>query len=304
MTMKGCDYASPVGISVADLKLQNIQFVMRYIGGRLYKQLWVNEVKELLRAGIQIGIVWEETAGAMNGGFGVGQRAARMVQSALPARGFHEPYPAIYFAVDYDWQGDVGVLSCLSGAASVIGPDLVGIYGSYRVCNAAKQHWVKKFQGHHLYLWQTLAWSGNDVIPGADLYQGDGFAWGGHPSDRQYHARISNKIVDKDTAFTKAGLYVPPGFQPPPTPEKTKTCLTDHLGGRALKVGMKGPDAKKWQHTMNERINFDKNSKWYLIEDGDFGSKTEARTKSFQFASGIPNDGVVGLNTCCKAYGC
>ena len=57
-----------------------------------------------------------------------------------------------------------------------------------------------------------------------------------------------------------------------------------------LKIGSTGNSVKEWQKFLNTRG-------YNLTVDGDFGSNTEAATKSFQKANGLTVDGIVGSQT-------
>ena len=57
-----------------------------------------------------------------------------------------------------------------------------------------------------------------------------------------------------------------------------------------LKIGSTGNSVKEWQKYLNSQG-------YNLTVDGDFGSNTEAATKSFQKANGLTVDGIVGSQT-------
>lgn len=62
-----------------------------------------------------------------------------------------------------------------------------------------------------------------------------------------------------------------------------------------LGVGASGPNVRTWQHAMNEWLAVDAPGDPYrLTVDGVYGLLTDSITRRFQFAQGIPVDGLVG----------
>lgn len=66
-----------------------------------------------------------------------------------------------------------------------------------------------------------------------------------------------------------------------------------------LKKGSKGSEVTVWQRFLNEH----QPPSPALVEDGDFGPKTDAATKAWQRANGLMADGIVGPLTRAKAFG-
>jgi hypothetical protein len=161
----GVDYSydppSASGLASAGKK-----FAVRYGAvGNSAKWLKTSEVTALRAAGIAIVANVEETAQAFRGA-DTGVRHAKAGDAFFRGLGMPADRP-IYFSVDWDatsadWPA---VDAALRGAASVIGPDRVGVYGGYDViahCATAKTaRWF----------WQTYAWSGGRWYPGCHMQQ-------------------------------------------------------------------------------------------------------------------------------------
>jgi hypothetical protein len=168
MATEGIDFswARPGGAAIAEA---GKAFVMRYVpypgdGG---KGLTAAEVADYRANGLDIGLVFESTAARHLDGFNAGLVDAQQSQASLAAIGAPPDLP-IYFAVDFD-AGSVTELTAIAeyqrGAASVLGMERVGIYGSWRVVNDAAR------SGYATWFWQTYAWSGGRLHPQAHVYQ-------------------------------------------------------------------------------------------------------------------------------------
>lgn len=155
--------------------------VLRYAGtsGRP-KNLTPVEATTMLDAGVPIGLVFEDTAGWMLGGYAAGQSAARAVLADAKRCGVG--VRAVYFACDREIlsAADMAlVLSCLDGGAAALGLARQGVYGQASVISAAlvgeRAAWG----------WQTRAWSHGVVSPYAHLLQQIGYVYpGGVQCDR------------------------------------------------------------------------------------------------------------------------
>jgi hypothetical protein len=164
--MKGIDYsfARPGG---AAIRADGNEFVIRYVpypgdGG---KGITADELADLRAHGLAVGLVFESVAERHLAGFAAGQADAVTSLRALTALGF-PPATAVYFAVDFDAQPRhyPAIDDYQRGAASILGMERVGVYGSYAVighCKAA---------GTAMWFWQTYAWSGGQRNV-AHLYQ-------------------------------------------------------------------------------------------------------------------------------------
>ena len=150
----GVDYswARP---SPAALRGAGYTFAARYLSDDASKDLSGGERDALWSAGVDVVVVWEQTADAALGGYGRGASDAQHAIVEANALGIPGDRP-IYFAVDFDGQpGQQGAIdSYFDGVASVIGRDRTGAYGGYWV--------IKRLydDGKIAWGWQTYAWSG------------------------------------------------------------------------------------------------------------------------------------------------
>lgn len=159
------DYAAGFNSSTPGrLARGGVGIAIRYVGSSAWKCLTRKEANALRDAGIDIVAVYETSAGWMLGGRKAGVAAAKKARAAVVACG--GPRDAlIYFACDVGTHNYMAVNECLRGAASVLGAERVGIYGSYYVCDSALK------SGYATKAWQTIAWSNGKVLPKAALFQ-------------------------------------------------------------------------------------------------------------------------------------
>lgn len=148
----------------ARLKKAGVGIVIRYVGSAKWKSLTRKEADALRKAGIDIAAVYETSATWMLGGRAAGVSAAKKARAAVVACGGPRT-PFVYFACDTGTNRYSTVNACLQGAASVLGADHVGVYGSYSVCASALK------SGFATKAWQTEAWSGGKWLAAAALYQ-------------------------------------------------------------------------------------------------------------------------------------
>lgn len=171
MARKGCDF-SMARPSVNVLRGAGLEFVLRYVSTPgAAKNITRVEADRYKAAGIDIGIVFETTAGRALAGNAAGRtdwlRAVPQVEVAGgPAGG-----GVIYFAVDVDTTTTAerdAVVAYLGGVAlAARGWDRVGVYGEYEVVEYVADHTpCRRF-------WQTYAWSGRPTRwhPRAQLRQ-------------------------------------------------------------------------------------------------------------------------------------
>lgn len=167
MAAKGVDYsfARPGGAAIA---AAGFTFAMRYCpySGDGGKGLTLAELDDLHANGIAVGLVYESTAGRPLAGYEAGDVDATVARAAMQQLAFPDDRP-MYFAVDFNARPDhyAVIDQYLSGAASVLGLERVGVYGSYDVCAhcfmAATAKWF----------WQTYAWSAGKNFEWRNVYQ-------------------------------------------------------------------------------------------------------------------------------------
>jgi hypothetical protein len=168
VTIEGVDY-SYSRPTAKQLKDAGKHFAIRYVTvpGKGNKGIDQAEYDALIDAGIAVVAVFELEAQDMKKGKSKGMSDAKAAQAGLERiKGLGDNHP-IYFTVDWDATpaDQTAINAYLDGAASVLGRDRVGIYGGYYPVKRAKD--AKKAT----WFWQTLAWSGGQILDGLHLYQ-------------------------------------------------------------------------------------------------------------------------------------
>lgn len=69
-----------------------------------------------------------------------------------------------------------------------------------------------------------------------------------------------------------------------------------------LERGDRGVAVEYWQGELNQWLDYARDGRRILGEDGVFGPRTEAATRDFQDASGLTVDGIVGESTWTQLY--
>lgn len=158
----------------AAIKASGYAGVLRYIGTPGHgKNLTHDEAQAMLGADVQIGLVYEASAGWMLSGAPAGERAA--LAALADAEHCGVPVRCVYFACDVDITSTAqlgAVKQCLAGAARVLGRDRVGVYGEADVIDACVPN-------HAAYGWQTKAWSHGRQSGKACLLQQLGYVYPG-----------------------------------------------------------------------------------------------------------------------------
>lgn len=205
----GIDYASYPHPSPAAVRAAGYEFVMRYASPAAAndasgKNLLRPELTALLAAGLKVGLVFEYAAQQMLGGRVQGVADAQ--HSDAVAKGLGMGGLPVYFAADWDVTEaqQAQVNAYLDGAASVIGKPRTGIYGGYYPVKRALDG------GHAAWAWQTLAWSGGQWDPRANIRQHLGVTVGGASCD-------SNDSMTADFGQWPRPAVTPP-VTPPPSP--------------------------------------------------------------------------------------
>lgn len=172
----GLDYAGgrpdPTAIAAA-----GYSFVVRYLsdgGSSLPGKLLTPEEADRLRAaGVDIVGNWETTAKRMLEGYAAGEHDAYAALSQVQLCSGNEAAP-IYFSADWDATPEEQhqINAYLQACGDVLGgPSHVGIYGGYWPCTRAAE---AELVG---YVWQTGAWSGDNIYDSMNLYQRIGYVW-------------------------------------------------------------------------------------------------------------------------------
>lgn len=167
--MQGVDYSSGRP-NLAELNDLGKSFVGRYVGTPGFsKNLTRTEAVHIKANGMDIFSCVELTAGWMpNGSLARGAEIAKRAQDDARNCGMPEGRP-IYLAMDVDpalltseqW---LNVKDTLRGAAGVLGPSAVGVYGAFSVIEWAVPRYAALG-------WQTYAWSRGRLSEKAHLYQ-------------------------------------------------------------------------------------------------------------------------------------
>lgn len=154
---------------LATVAAAGYSFIARYLSYDGGKNISPDEAARIQSLGMDIVLVWETTAKRVLSGWPGGISDAATALGQANTVGLPSTAP-IYFAVDYDTpEGDQATIDqYLRGAASVLGPERVGVYGSYYVVERSLTN------GSARYGWQTLAWSGGQVSSRAHVYQDGG----------------------------------------------------------------------------------------------------------------------------------
>jgi hypothetical protein len=155
--------------NLTDLTASGKVFVVRYGGpGSPGKLLSLDEARALGDAGLSIVANAEDqrVSSTLAGGLVIGMAWAASADLHFRKCGMPADRP-IYLSVDFDvtaaqWPA---VADALRGAASVIGAERVGVYGSYQAVTWARRDRVAAW------FWQTYAWSGGQWARGNHIEQ-------------------------------------------------------------------------------------------------------------------------------------
>jgi hypothetical protein len=154
VTAVGVDYSwarpDPNG-----LHNEGYAFAARYLSHDTSgKTITQGEADALWQAGVDVVVVWEDSATNALGGYGQGVADAQAADALAAAAGMPAGRP-IYFAVDFDAQAyQQGTIDAyFQGVASVIGLARTGAYGGYGLI-------ARSFDDNVIaWGWQTYAWS-------------------------------------------------------------------------------------------------------------------------------------------------
>ena len=274
MPREGIDYAWHHGVDTDAFRRGGATFVVRYVSHDESKNLSASEAQLLSDAGFDLAVVWESTQCRAREGKAAGAADAHMAATQAKACGMPATRP-VYFAVDFD-AGDNDlplVVDYLHGAASVLGPRRVGVYGGYRVVGHCLDQKVAGFG------WQTYAWSAGRRDPRAHLYQ------------HRNGVVIGGVSCDRDTAFAadfgqwRVQAAKAPAFPYPPA-DYLGTARPDphcHSGTDPIER----QNIARWQKKMAERG-------WRIDATGVFNRQSERICIAFQTEKRLAVDGLVG----------
>ncbi|MFH5206795.1 DUF1906 domain-containing protein [Antrihabitans spumae] len=231
----GLDYsaARPGG---AAIRAAGYDFVVRYLsdGGPSLpgKLLTPNEAADLRANGVSIVSNWETTANRMLDGYGAGVYDSNLARAQVLRCGGRADRP-IYFSVDFDaTPGEqVPIDNYLRGAASVLGPENIGIYGGYWPVSRALDNGTARWS------WQTGAWSGSNVETRRNMHQRIGTVY------------VGGVACDVNEAFTADfGQWDYLGDQQgnPNPPKETDVTPEQDAILRDIQIQLRGPGLKGW----------------------------------------------------------
>lgn len=277
--------------SATCLAQNDVDFVIRYYSETTQqpeKHLLASEARALHAAGIRLAVVYQDrqtqpadfsrAAGHRDGRFAY-QYAQEIGQ---PLGG------TIFFAVDYDAQPAHlnqikeyfrGAVAGLAEAAGSAAPYRLGVYGNGYICRQLKtanlviHTWLSESTGH-LQSSTYTDWNVKQIVtnqPRCQLPAGD---W----------QRCVTQGADRTWMFRLGGAAPLPQL-----PSENEPLL---------KKGDKGPAVITLQKNLNRWLS-QENAK-HLLEDGDFGTRTDQAVKAFQsshtdnFGRPLVADGVVG----------
>lgn len=169
MAVLGLDFAGGIPSSVA-ITAAGYQFVLRYLtdgGAELPgKLLTRTEYLDRQAHGIAVAVNFETTADRMLSGYEGGVRDAQTATGAINLIGYPTDRP-VFFSADYDFTPaeQPSVDAYLTGAASVIGKERVGLYADFYLVDRCLAN------GTACWFWQASAWSGGQIHPSAHILQ-------------------------------------------------------------------------------------------------------------------------------------
>jgi len=224
MTVKGIDiaWARP---DVDGIKATGAKWVARYFSPDPTKNITKAEVAAYAAAKLGIVTVFEGSAGNATKGRSQGIKDAELAVTNRKTVGLPGDH-VIYFAVDLDTTWDK-VSAYFDGVTSVINKKLVGIYGGYKIIQAAHA-------AGYGFLWQTVAWSNGHWSPYADI--------------RQTGGTVLSGGADVDYADTPDFGQYPSPITPakPVPPATTSTKVPDMLIITVDKTDKATPKGAAW----------------------------------------------------------
>jgi hypothetical protein len=150
---------------LAEVKVAGFIGVMRYLSNDTTgKNISAEEATEIRSAGLELGLVWEDTSNAVLGGAARGTADAKTALAQAQAVDYTGP---LYFAIDYDApeSDQAAIAAYFTAVAQVIGLGRTRAYGGYGPLS--RLYAAGLITGD----WQTTAWSGVNRNSEASLFQ-------------------------------------------------------------------------------------------------------------------------------------
>ncbi|MES2707207.1 MAG: glycoside hydrolase domain-containing protein [Verrucomicrobiota bacterium] len=295
--MKGLSTNKRCTSSSVCLNTNGIEFVIRYYSEttqQAEKHLTPAEARAILQAGLSLAVVYQDRqdqaadfnrpAGHRDGTFA--WQYAR--ESAQPLG------TTIFFAVDYDadpadlnqikayFQGVAAGLAQASGQAA---PYRIGVYGSGYICKRLHDAglvvhtWLSESTGHRESATYT-GWNVKQIRTAQILCGLPARSW----------QRCESQGADTSWCFSSAGGGAAPDNDPGPLPQDNAEPV--------LRRGGNGPSVLTLQRLLNRWLAGE--SAGHILEDGDFGPRTQTALKAFQsshidaFGRPLEADGICG----------
>lgn len=278
--MEGIDYSYGSGTTANQIKNAGKRFVMRYLSGGTSKDISKAELANLNAAGIAVGLVWETGGSRMNAGNAAGKADAAKADQQV--KGLGCAGIPIYFAADWDASPaqQANINAYLDGAASVIGRNRTGVYGSYYVVKRCFD------AGKITYGWQTYAWSGGHWDPRAHVQQ--------YKNDIKI-AGIPAQVDLNRSMKPDFGQWPRPGSaaKPPAAPPPPATAVPPlHVDYMSTTHNNRVADVKVMQQRFLAR-----GWKGIGAADGIFGPKCDKVVRQYQAEKHLVVDGKCGIKT-------
>lgn len=242
--------------------------VGRYLGGSLSKDITRAEAAALHAAGLSIWLVFEGVANRATSGQTGGEADAYAAKSAAAAIGYPTSCP-IFFAVDFD-ANPADVRPYFEGVHGVLS-SRTGVYGGVRVTAGLRDLAP--------YRWQSCAWSGSSVDPGAHLYQ-------------RLRPSVAHPITgtDEDVILQAFPMWTPAGATTPPH----AVTWSMWPASTVLQSGDRGVAVTVLQTALQDSGIRGVRG---IAVTGALGAQTETALRNFQVAKGLVVDGIAGPKT-------
>lgn len=218
----GIDAAGPVPIEA--LKDVKASFVIRYLSRYDWKVLTASEYRGYRGAGIDVGLVFEDSATRPSDGYVAGKNDAQVCRLLGSKIGLPDRFPC-FWAYDHATGGNASRFEPYAeGFAEVMGGrELSGPYGDFYICSYFGERGYLSWQCTAAYSWNDgTTYSNQKFYEKADCYQ---------YSNSHY---VGGAGVDYDHLFDERCLV---GFHSqPPTPEEVETGMIAAVTNRDGRV--------------------------------------------------------------------